>query len=266
MNTAPAQPAPPHRPLRPAQRRQVERPERPHPAAGRDRLGRRPGTTTDPVEKPMEFLPLGPVLFVDTAGIDDEGALGEQRIAKTRKALERTDLALLVAEAGRWGPFEEALLAEIRARSLPARRRPEQVRRRSRRRPPSRARLAVRGRPRRRDRRAVGARDRRPAPGAPRRGPADAARGSAHRRRPRLGRATSSSSSFPSTRRRRRGASSCRRSRRSATSSTPAPSPSSCKERELRTALARLSAPPRLVVTDSQAFRKVADETPPGVP
>ena len=66
-----------------------------------------PGTTTDPVEKPMEFLPLGPVLFVDTAGIDDEGALGEQRIAKTKKALDRTDLALLVAEAGAWGPFEQ---------------------------------------------------------------------------------------------------------------------------------------------------------------
>ena len=78
-----------------------------------------PGTTTDPVEKPMEFLPLGPVLFVDTAGIDDEGALGEQRIAKTRKALERTDLALLVAEAASWGPFEEELLGEIRARAIP---------------------------------------------------------------------------------------------------------------------------------------------------
>lgn len=78
-----------------------------------------PGTTTDPVEKPMEFLPLGPVLFVDTAGLDDEGVLGVQRIAKTRRALERTDLALLVAESGSWGPFEEELLAEIRARALP---------------------------------------------------------------------------------------------------------------------------------------------------
>ena len=78
-----------------------------------------PGTTTDPVEKPMELLPLGPVLFIDTAGVDDEGALGELRIAKTRKALERTDLALLVAEAGAWGAFEEALLAEIAGRSLP---------------------------------------------------------------------------------------------------------------------------------------------------
>jgi [FeFe] hydrogenase H-cluster maturation GTPase HydF len=78
-----------------------------------------PGTTTDPVEKPMELLPLGPVLFIDTAGVDDEGILGEQRVAKTRKALERTDLALLVAEASAWGPFEEELLAEIRARSIP---------------------------------------------------------------------------------------------------------------------------------------------------
>ena len=42
------------------------------------------GTTTDPVEKPMELLPLGPVLFVDTAGVDDEGALGELRMEKTR--------------------------------------------------------------------------------------------------------------------------------------------------------------------------------------
>ena len=41
------------------------------------------GTTTDPVEKPMELLPLGPVLFVDTAGVDDEGALGALRIART---------------------------------------------------------------------------------------------------------------------------------------------------------------------------------------
>src|SRR5512147_3304107 len=78
-----------------------------------------PGTTTDPVEKPMELLPLGPVLFIDTAGVDDEGALGELRIAKTRKVLERTDLALLVAEAGGWGAFEEALLGELAARSIP---------------------------------------------------------------------------------------------------------------------------------------------------
>lgn len=45
------------------------------------------GTTTDPVEKTMEFLPLGPVVFIDTAGIDDIGDLGEQRIEKTKKNL-----------------------------------------------------------------------------------------------------------------------------------------------------------------------------------
>ena len=75
-----------------------------------------PGTTTDPVEKPMELLPLGPVLFIDTAGIDDEGALGQLRIAQTRAALERTDLGVVVAAAGQWGSFEEQLCAELRAR------------------------------------------------------------------------------------------------------------------------------------------------------
>ncbi len=78
-----------------------------------------PGTTTDPVEKPMELLPLGPVVFIDTAGVDDVGALGERRIARTRRVLDRTDLGVLVAEAGSWGEFEEALLAELRARGVP---------------------------------------------------------------------------------------------------------------------------------------------------
>src|SRR5665811_1469280 len=58
------------------------------------------GTTTDPVEKPMELLPIGPVLFVDTAGVDDVGALGAQRIAKTRQAIARSDIGVLVTEAG----------------------------------------------------------------------------------------------------------------------------------------------------------------------
>ncbi len=78
-----------------------------------------PGTTTDPVEKPMELLPLGPVVFIDTAGVDDIGALGEKRIARTRKVLDRTDLGVLVAEAGSWGGFEESLLSELRSRSIP---------------------------------------------------------------------------------------------------------------------------------------------------
>jgi [FeFe] hydrogenase H-cluster maturation GTPase HydF len=77
------------------------------------------GTTTDPVEKPMELLPLGPVVFIDTAGIDDVGALGAMRIEKTRQALDRTDLAILVAEAGAWTEYENRLLAELEARNLP---------------------------------------------------------------------------------------------------------------------------------------------------
>jgi len=58
-----------------------------------------PGTTTDPVQKAMELLPLGPVVIIDTAGIDDEGMLGEMRIEKTREALRRTDIAVLVVDA-----------------------------------------------------------------------------------------------------------------------------------------------------------------------
>ena len=65
------------------------------------------GTTTDPVEKPMELLPLGPVQFVDTAGVDDEGALGELRIARTKAIFERVDLGVIVTEADAWGAFEE---------------------------------------------------------------------------------------------------------------------------------------------------------------
>ena len=68
------------------------------------------GTTTDPVEKAMELLPIGPVLFIDTAGVDDVGALGQKRIEKTRHAIKRTDVAVLVAEGESWGDFEEELL------------------------------------------------------------------------------------------------------------------------------------------------------------
>jgi [FeFe] hydrogenase H-cluster maturation GTPase HydF len=77
------------------------------------------GTTTDPVEKPMELLPLGPVLFIDTAGVDDIGALGEMRVEKTRKVIERTDLGVVVAEAGSWDSFEQAMVDELRKRGAP---------------------------------------------------------------------------------------------------------------------------------------------------
>ena len=77
------------------------------------------GTTTDPVEKPMELLPLGPVLFIDTAGIDDTGDLGALRVQKTRQVLERTDVAVIVAETGAWGNFEEEILRELADRKTP---------------------------------------------------------------------------------------------------------------------------------------------------
>ena len=57
------------------------------------------GTTTDPVSKAMELLPIGPVVIVDTPGIDDEGALGELRVRKTRQVLNKTDVAILVVDS-----------------------------------------------------------------------------------------------------------------------------------------------------------------------
>ncbi len=79
-----------------------------------------PGTTTDPVEKPMELLPIGPVLFIDTAGLDDVGALGKQRIKKSQKILDRTDLAIIVTDYdAAWGEFEQKLAAECLQRNIP---------------------------------------------------------------------------------------------------------------------------------------------------
>lgn len=58
-----------------------------------------PGTTTDPVRKTMEILPLGPVLLIDTPGIDDEGSLGEMRVARSKEVMRETDIALLALSA-----------------------------------------------------------------------------------------------------------------------------------------------------------------------
>ncbi|HPF36115.1 MAG TPA: [FeFe] hydrogenase H-cluster maturation GTPase HydF [Candidatus Krumholzibacteria bacterium] len=78
-----------------------------------------PGTTTDPVSKPMEIQPLGPVVFIDTAGLDDPGALGALRVARTRRMLDRLDVALLVAAGRAWDEREESLLADLRGRGTP---------------------------------------------------------------------------------------------------------------------------------------------------
>ena len=75
------------------------------------------GTTTDPVEKAMELQPIGPVLFVDTAGIDDVGALGRLRVAGTMKVVERTDLAILVTD--NWQDYEAQLLSLFAERKIP---------------------------------------------------------------------------------------------------------------------------------------------------
>lgn len=78
------------------------------------------GTTTDPVYKAMEMLPIGPVVLIDTAGLDDEGMLGELRKQKTRELIDHTDLALLVIDATVGVDlFYEELLAELCERKIP---------------------------------------------------------------------------------------------------------------------------------------------------
>ncbi|MEI6609544.1 MAG: [FeFe] hydrogenase H-cluster maturation GTPase HydF [Deltaproteobacteria bacterium] len=77
------------------------------------------GTTTDIVEKAMELLPLGPVLFLDTAGLDDVSKLSGARLKKTAKVFERADVIILVTEANTWTDYEEAVLAESQCRKTP---------------------------------------------------------------------------------------------------------------------------------------------------
>jgi [FeFe] hydrogenase H-cluster maturation GTPase HydF len=77
------------------------------------------GTTTDPVEKPMELLPLGPVLFIDTAGIDDLGVLGEKRVAKTMAVFDRTDLGVIVTNFADWNEYEQQIINEFSDRAIP---------------------------------------------------------------------------------------------------------------------------------------------------
>ncbi|NJK89415.1 MAG: [FeFe] hydrogenase H-cluster maturation GTPase HydF [Myxococcales bacterium] len=78
-----------------------------------------PGTTTDPVEKAVEVQPLGPVLFVDTAGLDDAGVIGAQRVRRSRDYLRSADLAVLVVQPGSFAQLEEDLVTELRRRQTP---------------------------------------------------------------------------------------------------------------------------------------------------
>lgn len=78
------------------------------------------GTTTDPVLKSMELLPFGPVVFVDTAGIDDESILGRDRIKLTQRALRKADLAILVLDGSEPLASEIEMLARLRRQDIPA--------------------------------------------------------------------------------------------------------------------------------------------------
>lgn len=78
------------------------------------------GTTTDPVQKAMELLPLGPVVILDTPGLDDEGELGALRVQKAKQALARTDIAVLVTDGTRpLSAQDEELLALFRKKNVP---------------------------------------------------------------------------------------------------------------------------------------------------
>ena len=78
------------------------------------------GTTTDPVYKSMELLPLGPVMIIDTPGFDDEGALGDLRVKKTKQVLNKTDVAVLVVDADKgFGDCDRELISLFREKEIP---------------------------------------------------------------------------------------------------------------------------------------------------
>ena len=76
-----------------------------------------PGTTTDPVKKAMEIHLLGPCLFIDTPGFDDEGELGEMRVERTLKVIEKTDIALFLCENG--DEEEQVWIKRLKERNIP---------------------------------------------------------------------------------------------------------------------------------------------------
>jgi [FeFe] hydrogenase H-cluster maturation GTPase HydF len=78
-----------------------------------------PGTTTDPVYKTMELIPFGPVVFIDTAGYDDTGMLGELRMEKTNDIIRKTDLAVLVIGEDGWNEQEEQVSSRLASLDIP---------------------------------------------------------------------------------------------------------------------------------------------------
>lgn len=77
-----------------------------------------PGTTTDPVYKSMELAPIGPVMLIDTAGLDDEGYLGTLRTSKTNSVLHKADVACLVVDS-KWTDFEDRIVKELKSKEIP---------------------------------------------------------------------------------------------------------------------------------------------------
>lgn len=77
------------------------------------------GTTTDPVKKSFEITGFGPVILIDTAGIDDSGELGQKRVDRTIKTLETIDLAILIVTENSWGKYEDELAKKFNDHDLP---------------------------------------------------------------------------------------------------------------------------------------------------
>jgi len=78
-----------------------------------------PGTTTDPVKKSFEIVDFGPVILIDTAGIDDSGDLGKKRVERTLKSVDHIDMALIVITGNEWGEWEDKLAARFGEEELP---------------------------------------------------------------------------------------------------------------------------------------------------
>lgn len=77
------------------------------------------GTTTDPVYKAMELLPLGPVVIIDTPGIDDEGTLGELRVRRTKQILNKSDIAILVIDENGITDIDQELIDLFVKKEIP---------------------------------------------------------------------------------------------------------------------------------------------------
>lgn len=78
-----------------------------------------PGTTTDPVKRTFEIIDFGPVIFIDTAGIDDEGSIGELRIKKTLATTDKIDMAIIVISQNQFGDYEENILKNLKKYKVP---------------------------------------------------------------------------------------------------------------------------------------------------